>query len=54
MIDKVALIMTCMGMVVVGLLMMPYLLYMGWVRIIALKKQGRGLDLHSSASNYEG
>ena len=40
MIDKIFMVMAYVGMVIVGLLMMPYLLYLAWVRIIALNKRG--------------
>ena len=40
MIDKVTMVMAYVGMVIVGLLMMPYLLYLAWVRIIVLNKRG--------------
>ena len=54
MIDKIFMVVAGAGIVLVGLLMLPYLLYLGWVRIIALNKQWRGLDLHSSAPNSVG
>jgi len=44
MIDKVTMLMAYAGIVLVGLLMMPYLLYLAWERIITLKRQSRGLD----------
>ena len=42
--DKIFMVVAYAGIVLVGLLMMPYLLYLAWVRAIALKKQPRGLN----------
>ena len=45
MLDKITIVLAYPLIILVGLLMMPYLLCLAWMRIIALKKQGRRLDL---------
>jgi len=49
-IDKIIEIAVYLAVVVMALLMLPYLLYLEWVRIIALKRQASGLDFDCRGS----
>jgi len=44
MIDKIAIVLIYFAVAIYGLVLLPYLLYMAWVHIIALKKKARHLD----------